>query len=83
MFVTFFAVNIYIGNWLKNFFALARPSGAAGAVSAHSTNDFGWPSMYLVNAVALPFFAMRYWYGGFGSVRHKLGLVLPVLLVVG
>jgi len=67
MFVTFFAVNIYIGNWLKNFFALARPMGATGSVSAHSTSDFGWPSMYLVNAVALPFFAMRYWYGGFGS----------------
>jgi len=67
MFVTFFAVNIYIGNWLKNFFALARPLGAAGSATAHSTSDFGWPSMYLVNAVALPFFAMRYWYGGFGS----------------
>jgi serine palmitoyltransferase len=67
MFVTFFAVNIYVGNWLKNFFALARPSGAAGSDTAHSTSDFGWPSMYLLNAVAVPFFAMRYWYGGFGS----------------
>lgn len=67
MFVTFFAVNIYVGNWLKNFFALARPAAAAGSDTAHSTSDFGWPSMYLVNAVAVPFFAMRYWYGGFGS----------------
>jgi len=69
MFVTFFAVNLYVGNFLKNLLALARPlnGAAASARPARETNDFGWPSMYAVNAVALPFFAMRYWYGGFGT----------------
>ena len=63
-FVAFFTVNLYVGNWLKNLFALRRPLG--GTRDAQ-TNDFGWPSMYAINAVGLPFFAMRYWYGGFGS----------------
>jgi len=30
----------------------------------------------------LPFFAMHYWYGGFGSVRHKLGLVVVLGVLV-
>ena len=33
---------------------------------APGTDDYGWPSLYALNAVGLPFFAMRYWYGGFG-----------------
>jgi len=62
MFVTFFALSLYVGNWLKNLFALNRPDGAVDA-----SIDFGWPSLYAVNAVGVPFFAMRYWYGGIGT----------------
>jgi len=64
MFVAFFAANLYMGNWLKNLFTLPRPSGGTRDAA---TLDFGWPSLYAVNAVGLPFFAMRYWYGGFGT----------------
>lgn len=71
MFVAYFALNMYAGNWLKNFFALGRPEGAEGspqrAMSLLAMSDYGWPSMYAVNAVGLPFFALRYWFGGFGQ----------------
>ena len=30
-------------------------------------DDFGWPSMYAVNAVGLPFFALRYLWGAVGT----------------
>lgn len=70
MFVAFFSINIYAGCWLKNCFALARPPPGSRSVQRevlNDANDFGWPSMYVVNAVGLPFFALRYWYGGFGT----------------
>ena len=63
MMVAFFAVNLYLGNWLKNLFALARPPTARGPASF----DFSWPSLYAVNSVGLPFFALRYWFGAFGT----------------
>ena len=56
MFVTFFAANIYVGNWLKNLFALPR---AATTNAVPNTDDFAWPSIHALNSVALPFFAMR------------------------
>ena len=100
MFVTYFSLNVYVGNSLKNFFALARPVGVdSGVELGLDTTDFGWPSMhaadpahgalpphapstrctaelvrhvwhcrYAVNAVGLPFFALRYWFGAFGQV---------------
>ena len=64
MFVTFFVVNLYVGNFFKNLFALPRPKPAVGGPTE---NDFGWPSMYAINAVGLPFFAVRYWWGGVGT----------------
>jgi serine palmitoyltransferase len=63
MFVAYFSLNVYVGNWLKNLFALARRSSDGHL----DTSDFGWPSMYAVNAVGLPFFALRYWFGAFGQ----------------
>jgi len=65
MFVAYFALNMYVGNWLKNFFALARP--VRDGFPMRDVSDYGWPSMYAVNAVGLPFFALRYWFGGFGQ----------------
>lgn len=75
MFVAYFALNMYAGNWLKNFFALGRP--VREGTPARDAADYGWPSMYAVNAVGLPFFALRYWFGGFGqgtvfSAEHEL-----------
>ena len=64
MFVAYFSLNIYVGNWLKNLFALSRPDGGT---NTRDTTDYGWPSMYAVNAVGLPFFALRYWFGAFGQ----------------
>jgi len=65
MFVAYFSLNVYVGNWLKNLFALAR--GPSPDLAYDGTADFGWPSMYAVNAVGLPFFALRYWFGAFGQ----------------
>lgn len=63
MFVAYFTLNVYVGNWLKNCFALAR---AESAPMTRDTSDFGWPSMYAVNAVGLPFFLLRYLFGAVG-----------------
>ena len=52
MFVTFFAVSLYLGNWFKNLFAMPRPQPSTGGPTE---NDFGWPSMYALNAVRPPF----------------------------
>lgn len=96
--VAYFSLNVYVGNWLKNCFALARPSEAlsTGSVSGgDDRSDFGWPSMYALNAVGLPFFALRSAFGAFGSgtaysSEHQLltaacytGGILWVLLVCG
>ena len=62
--VTFFVVNLYVGNYLKNLFALPRPTASPGGPKEE---DFGWPSMYAVNAVGLPFFALRYVWGAVGT----------------
>ena len=62
--VTFFVVNLYVGNYLKNLFALPRPTASPGGPKEE---DFGWPSMYAVNAVGLPFFALRYLWGAVGT----------------
>jgi len=64
VFVAYFSLNVYVGNWLKNCFALARQEGVARSAD---TSDFGWPSMYSLNAVGLPFFALRSAFGAFGS----------------
>jgi membrane-associated phospholipid phosphatase len=64
LFVAYFSLNVYVGNWLKNAFALARQEGAP---LTRDTSDFGWPSMYALNAVGLPFFALRSAFGAFGS----------------
>jgi len=64
MFVAYFSLNVYVGNWLKNLFALERPEGFA---NLRDTSDFGWPSMYALNAVGLPFFVLRYLFGAFGQ----------------
>jgi len=86
MFVAFFSLNIYAGCWLKNCFALARPPASAGRdLPINDATDFGWPSMYVVNAVGLPFFALRYWYGGFGtgtqySVEHPVTTAVSYFL---
>jgi len=92
MFVAYFSLNVYVGNWLKNCFALARP---AVDLNYGDTTDFGWPSMYAVNAVGLPFFALRYWFGAFGqgtvysyqhqsltAVSYTVG-ILWVLIICG
>jgi len=63
MFVAYFSLNVYVGNWLKNCFALAR---AENAPQTRDTSDFGWPSMYALNAVGLPFFLLRYMFGAVG-----------------
>jgi len=90
--VAYFALNVYVGNWLKNCFALARQEGAQ---TTRDTSDFGWPSMYALNAVGLPFFALRSAFGAFGSgtlysSEHPLftaacytGGILWVLVVCG
>ena len=92
LFVAYFSLNIYVGNWLKNCFALAR---ADDAPTSRDTSDFGWPSMYSLNAVGLPFFALRSAFGAFGSgtlysLEHQLltatcytGGILWVCLVCG
>merc|ERR1719395_212278 len=53
-----------VGNFLKNLFALPRPTASPGGPKEE---DFGWPSMYAVNAVGLPFFALRYLWGAVGT----------------
>jgi membrane-associated phospholipid phosphatase len=65
MLVTFFVANLYVGNFLKNLFALPRPTATPGFTPKEG--DFGWPSMYATNAVALPFFALRYFFGAVGT----------------
>ena len=63
MFVAYFGLNVYVCNWLKNCFALARSDAAP---TTRDTSDFGWPSMYALNAVGLPFFLLRYLFGAVG-----------------
>ena len=66
MFVAYFGLNVYVCNWLKNCFALARPEGAGVSLGRGDASDFGWPSMYALNAVGLPFFLLRYLFGAVG-----------------
>eukprot|EP01100_Stratorugosa_tubuloviscum_P015356 TRINITY_DN8763_c0_g1_i1.p1 TRINITY_DN8763_c0_g1~~TRINITY_DN8763_c0_g1_i1.p1 ORF type:complete len:391 (-),score=110.98 TRINITY_DN8763_c0_g1_i1:26-1198(-) len=62
-----FTLGSVFGNMLKNLYYLPRPGDPVWkpAVSKErlDTRDYGWPSAHSINAIALPFIALRYYYG--------------------
>lgn len=77
-----FAINLYIGNFLKNILCLPRPPIGAVWVPAHlgrnilDNRDYGWPSTHCLNGIALPFFVLRYYYGFMWVWEYPSPLVL-------
>lgn len=62
------SLGIYGGNFLKNLLCLPRPPSPPVWIPDHDraildNRDFGWPSSHSINAVSLPFFTLRFFYG--------------------
>ncbi|KAG8469523.1 hypothetical protein KFE25_005978 [Diacronema lutheri] len=69
--VLFFSASVVVGNVLKVALALPRPNVHLGSDAAALppadegwNRDFAWPSIAAMNAIGLPFFVLRYHFGG-------------------
>lgn len=61
-------LGIFTGNLLKNLFCLPRPPSPPVWTptldkETLDNRDFGWPSTHSLNAISLPFFALRFFLG--------------------